>query len=154
NIKRRRTREQEIAGLIRAIEELGTEASALVDPVAKQQGNQPVGRCATAIANAVRDAVSRESALVRGELAGIRDEIDREDREARTRARVVLEKLLRAHDLPGATNELEVVWSGHMPKATMRQRTEFGVEAVLSLDAAASPLLGSELRVERIDPTV
>src|SRR5262245_4903090 len=105
NIKRRRTREQAIAGLIRAVEELGSEASAVVDPVAKEQANKPVGRCAAAIASAVRDAVSRESALVRGELAEIRDEIDREDQEARTRARVVLEKLLRAHDLPGATKE-------------------------------------------------
>ena len=150
NAERRTTRASEFAGMIRAVEELGKDAAALVEPIAKEQPKTPAGRCAAAIAKAIKDAVGTESSHAKSSLAAARDEIDRDDIQVRARARTVLDKLLRAHDLPEATRELEAVWTASGVKATMRQKTGFGVEAVLSLEASGNAVLVSDLRVERI----
>ena len=154
NVERRRDQEQETAGMIRAVEELGKEAAMVVEPVAKQQSRAPVGRCAAAIANAIREAVARESAQAKSALAATREEVDQDDHKARLRAQGMLEKLVRGHDLPGAEKQYEIVWAGVTPKATLRQKTAFGLEAVVVMDVPAGSLLASDLRVERIDTTV
>jgi hypothetical protein len=150
NVDKRNARASEWAGLIRAVEELGNEAAALVEPIAQEQAKTPAGRCASAIAKAVKDAVEAETAQAKASLAAARDEVDRDDQQVRARARANLEKLVRSHDLPGAEKELEAQWSGSAVKAKMRQRTGFGVEAVIALETSSSSLLSSDLRVERI----
>ncbi|TMQ03250.1 MAG: hypothetical protein E6J90_08755 [Deltaproteobacteria bacterium] len=149
-VEDRRTRELETAAVIAAVDDLGRRASQLVGPVASEQASAPVGRCAAAIAAAIREAVERESQQARAALAAECDEMDRQDQRQRERARTVLEKLLRAHDLPGAHKELEVAWTAAGVKATMRERTSFGVEAVVALDIPASSIFGIDLRVDRI----
>jgi len=150
----RRTRERETASVVASIDELGQRAAQLVEPVAGAQGSTPVGRCAAAIAAAIRDAVDKESALAGAALATDCDELDRQDQRQRGRAKDVLEKLLRTHDLPGADKVLEVAWTASGVKATLSQRTAFGVEAVLSLDVPASSIFVIDLRVDRIAENV
>lgn len=149
-IEHRRTREIEADALIAAVDEFGERAGRLVGPVAQEQTGTPVGRCAASIASSIRDAVQWESSQVRAALAAGRNELDREDQRLQARARDALEKLLRTHDLPGAAKELDVVWTATGVKATMCQRTSFGVEATLALDVPASSVLGLDLRVDRI----
>jgi len=149
-IEHRRTREIEADALIAAVDEFGERAARLVGPVAKDQTGTPVGRCAASIASSIRDAVKWESTQVRTALAASRDELDREDQRLQGRARDALDKLLRTHDLPGAAKELEVTWTATGVKATMRQRTSFGVEATLALDVPVTSVLGLDLRVDRI----
>lgn len=149
-VERRRTRQLDADALIAAVDEFGKHATQLVGPVAKDQTGTPVGRCAATIATAIREAVEREASQVRGALATERDEMDREDQRLQTRAKDALERMLRTHDLPGADKELRVVWTGSGMKATMRQRTSFGIEAVLALDIPASSVLAPDLRVDRI----
>lgn len=153
-VEDRRSRELETASVIAAVTDLGTRVSQLVIPVATDQASAPVGRCAAAIAAAIREAVDKESAQARAALAAECDEMDRQDQRQRARAKAVLEKLLRTHDLPGAEKELDVTWAAASIKATMRQRTGFGVEAVLSLDIPSSSLLGLDLRVDRVAENV
>jgi len=153
-VEDRRSRELETASVIAAVGDLGTRVSQLVAPVAADQPATAVGRCATQIATAIRDAVDKESAQARATLATECDEMDRQDQRQRARAKAVLEKLLKTHDLPGAEKELEVAWTTAGVKATMRQRTGFGVEAVLSLDIPASSTLALDLRVDRIAENV
>ena len=149
-VEGRRSRELETASVVAAVEELGKRVSQLVGPTGDPPAATPVGRCAAAITAAIRDAVDRESTQARAALAVECEEMDRQDQRQRVRAKDVLEKLLRAHDLPGADRALEVAWSTSGVKATMRQRTGFGVEAVVALDVPASSMFGLDLRVERI----
>jgi hypothetical protein len=153
-VEGRRTRELETASVVAAIEELGRRASQLVGPTASDQPSTPVGRCAAAIATAIHEATEKESVQARAALAVECEEMDRQDQRQRGRAKNVLEKLLRTHDLPGANKAIEVVWTASGVKATMRQRTGFGVEAVLSLDIPAGSVLGIDLRVDKIAGTV
>jgi hypothetical protein len=150
NVEKRTTRASESAGMIRAVEELGKDAAALVDPVAKEQPKTPAGKCAAAIGKAIKDAVDAETKQAKTSLETMRAEIDREDEQVRTRARGVLEKLLRAHDLPNVDKELEAQWATGAVKAKMRQRAQIGVEAVLALEAQGSTVLAADLRVDRI----
>jgi hypothetical protein len=150
NATRRDARANESAGLIRAVEELGKDAAALVEPVAKEQPKAPVGRCAAAIAKAIKEAVAAEITQAKAEASTATDQIAGEDSQVRVKARAALEKLLKAHDLPGAEQELEATWGGGTVKATLRQRAKFGVEAVIALEVAGSALLVPDLRVDRI----
>src|SRR4051812_41613482 len=109
-VEDRRTRELETASVVAAVDELGKRVSQLVAPVTKDQAATPVGRCAMAIATAIREAVDKESGQARAALAAECDEMDRQDQRQRGRAKDVLEKLLRIHDLPGADKELEITW--------------------------------------------
>jgi hypothetical protein len=143
---RKRVRELESNKVIASVEELGARATELVGPVAKEQTATPVGRCAASIVAAIKDAVDRETSQLKSALASERAAMDEKDQRLQSRAMEVLEKLLRAHDLPGAEFELEV--SG--AKATMRQRTGFGLQAVVSLDVPSSSMLAGDLRVDRI----
>lgn len=154
NAERRQTRASESAGMIRAVEELGKDAEAVVDPIMKEQPKTPAGRCAAAIAKAIKEAVDAETSQAKSALGSSTGEIDREDQEVRTRASAVLEKLLRAHDLPNAEKELEAAWATGGVKARMRQRSSFGVEATLVLDASGSAVLAADLRVDRIAENV
>jgi hypothetical protein len=147
---RKRTREREMEAELAAVAELGKRAADLVAPVAKQQADSAVGRCASAIATAIREAVERESTAVRTKLAAQRDELDKDGQGINARANEAIEKLLRTHDLPGAEKVLEVTWASTGVKATMRQRTGFGVEAVLALDVPPSSLFTPDLRVDRV----
>src|SRR5262249_15354113 len=52
-------------------------------------------------------------------------------------------------DLPGGESELDIT-CGTSLEATLRQHTEFGVVAVLSLDVPASSIFASDLRVDRV----
>lgn len=149
-IERRRIRQLEADALVAAVEDFGRRATLVVAPVAKDQTATPVGRCAASIATAIREAVDREGSQVRGALAAERDELDREDQRLQGRAKDAVEKLLRTHDLPGADKEIRVLWTAGGVKATMRQRTSFGVEAVLGLDIPSSSVLAPDLRVDRI----
>jgi hypothetical protein len=153
-VEDRRTRERETAATIAAVEELGKRASQLVGPVAKDQAGMPVGRCAAAIATAIREAVDRESMQVRAALAAECDEMDKQDQRQRERAKEVLEKLLRSHDLPGAEKLFEVAWTTGAVKATLHERTAFGAEALLALEIPASSMFGLDLRVDRIAENV
>src|SRR5882672_2498715 len=141
-VEDRRTRELETASVVAAVEDLGKRATQVVGPMTSDQPSTPVGRCAAAIAAAIQGAVEREAAQARAALAAECEEMDRQDQRQRGRAKTVLEKLLRTHDLPGADKTLEVVWTASGVKATMRQRTGFGVEAVVSLEIPASSVLG------------
>ncbi|HEX3761968.1 MAG TPA: hypothetical protein VHW23_24880 [Kofleriaceae bacterium] len=149
-VEDRRARELETVTVVAAVEDLGKRASQVVGPVVGDQPTTAVGRCAAAIATAIREAVEREAVQSRATLAAECDEMDRQDQRQRGRARTVLEKLLRTHDLPGAEKSLEVAWTASGVKATMRQRTGFGVEAVLSLEIPVGSVLGIDLRVEKI----
>lgn len=149
NRAKRDGHEAETAGLIRAIEELGNEAQGLVEPVAKEQPKTPAGRAAASIAAAAREAVARETATAKTALAATRAEVDKDDEQVLARARGVLEKLLKAHDLPGAEKTLEATWANGPAKVTMRQKTGYGVEALVVLEATGG-LFGADLRVERI----
>jgi len=147
-VARKRTREHDAARVIAQLEELGKRASESVVTSAKD--TTPVGRCASSIAAAIKEAVERETSKVERELESERTEMDADDHKLRGRARDILDKLLRTHDLPGADTELEVAWTGAAVKATMRQRTSFGVEAVLALDIPASSMIAVDLRVDRV----
>jgi hypothetical protein len=150
NLERRDARANETAGLLRAVEELGAEATAVVEPVAKEQPNTPAGRCAAAIARAIKEAVETETAQAKNTTATAAEEVARDDQQARGKAKAVLEKLMRAHDLPEAEKELEASWSGGALKATMRQRTKLGLEATITLEPQGSALLAGDLRVDRV----
>ena len=149
-VEDRRTRELETAAVVAAVEELGKRAAQVVGPPASDAATTPVGRCAAAIGTAIRQAVDKESLQARAALAAECEEMDRQDQRQRERARNVLEKLLRTHDLPGADKTLEVVWSATGVRATLRERTGFAVEAVLLLDIPASSVLGIDLRVDKL----
>ena len=149
-VEDRRNRELETASVVAAVEDLGKRATQAVGPVASDQPSTPVGRCAAAITAAIHGAVEREAAQARAALAAECEEMDRQDQRQRGRAKGVLEKLLRTHDLPGAHKTLEVVWTAASVKATMRQRTGFGVEAVVSLEIPTSSVLVIDLRVDKI----
>lgn len=153
-VENRHTRELETATMITAVEELGKRVSQLVGPMASERASTPIGRCAAEIATAIREAVDRESTQVRAALAVECDEMDKQDQRQRERAKDVLERLLRTHDLPGADKEFEVSWTATGVRATMRQRTGFGIEAVLLLDIPASSIFGIDLRVDRIAENV
>jgi hypothetical protein len=149
-VEDRRARELETSSVVAAVEDLGKRATQVVSPVASDQPTTAVGRCAASITAAIHDAVEREAVQARAALAAECEEMDRQDQRQRGRARTVLEKLLRTHDLPGADKALEVAWIASGVKATMRQRTGFGVEAVLSLEIPTNSVLGIDLRVEKI----
>lgn len=149
-VEDRRARELETAAVVAAVEDLGRRAAQVVGPPASDQASTPVGRCAAAIAAAIREAVDKESMQARAALAAECEEMDRQDQRQRGRARNVLEKLLRAHDLPGAEKTLEVVWSASGTRATLRERTGFGVEAVILLEIPPSSVLGIDLRVDKL----
>ncbi len=153
-VERWRTRQTETDALIAAVDEFGKRATQLVGPVAQEQAGTPVGSCAASVAAAIKEAVEREASRLHGILAGERDEMDREDQRIRGRAKDALEKLLRTHDLPDAEKELEVVWTGSSVKALMRERTSFGVEALLALDIPSSSVLVPDLRVDRVSDGV
>jgi len=148
-VDRMRAREADAAQQVVAVEDLGRRLTTLVTPVAKDQPTAPVGRCASSIATSIRDAVEREAAAVKSALASDRADIESDDDRQRARAKEVLEKLLRGHDLPGAESELDIS-CGTSIDATLRQRTSFGVDAVLALDVPASSVFASDLRVDRI----
>jgi hypothetical protein len=149
-VEDRRMRELETAAVVAAVVELGRRAAQVVGPPGSDQASTPVGRCAAAIATAIREAVDRESLQARAALAAECEEMDRQDERQRGRARNVLEKLLRVHDLPGADKSLEVVWSATGTRATLCQRTSFAVEAVLLLDIPVGSVLGVDLRVDKL----
>ena len=149
-VEDRRTRELETAAVVASVEELGRRAAQVVGPPAGDPASTPVGRCAAAIAAAIREAVDKESQQARAALAAECEEMDRQDERQLGRARNVLEKLLRTHDLPGADKTLEVVWSATGARATLCERTGFAVEAVLLLDIPASSVLGLDLRVDKL----
>ena len=149
-VEDRRTRELETAAVVAAVVELGRRAAQVVGTPGSDQASTPVGRCAAAIATAIREAVDKESLQARAALAAECEEMDRQDDRQRGRARNVLEKLLRIHDLPGADKTLEVVWSATGARATLCERTGFAVEAVLLLDIPASSVLVTDLRVDRL----
>jgi hypothetical protein len=149
-VERRRILDKETLAAIGAVDDLGKRAAELVVPIAKDQAATPVGRCAASIAAAIREAVERESTLARTKLAGEREEISKVDQKVYGRAKDVLEKLLRTHDLPNAQKELDVTWTNTAVKATMRQKASFGVEAVLALEIPATSLFVPDLRVDRI----
>jgi hypothetical protein len=153
-VENRHSRELETATMITAVEELGKRVSQLVGPMASERASTPIGRCAAAIAAAIREAVDRESTQVRAALAVECDEMDKQDQRQRERAKDVLDRLLRTHDLPGADKEFEVSWTATGVRATMRQRTGFGIEAVLLLDIPANSIFGIDLRVDRIAENV
>jgi hypothetical protein len=152
--ERKRVRERETETELAAVVELGRRSTDLVNPVARDQKDTAVGRCAAAITTAIRDAVERESAAVRAKLAGAREELDKDGQGINARATEALEKLLRTHDLPGAEKELEVAWTNAGIKGTMTQRTGFGVEAVLALDIPPGTLFTPDLRVDHVAPGI
>lgn len=148
--ERKRTREREMETELAAVAELGKRAAEVVNPVAKDQKDTGAGRCAAAIATAIREAVERESTAARAKLAGQRDELDKDGQSVNARANEALEKLLHTHDLPGAEKELDVEWTSAGPKASMRQLTSFGVEAVLALEIPPGSLFAPDLRVDHV----
>jgi hypothetical protein len=147
---RKRAREREMETELAAVADLGKRAAELVAPIAKDQKDAAVGRCAAAIATAIREAVERESAAVRAKLATQREELDKDGQGVNTRANEALQKLLRTHDLPGAEKELEVKWTSAGVKASMRQLTGFGVEAVLALEIPPGSVFSPDLRVDHV----
>jgi hypothetical protein len=150
-LERRRERERDAAALVGEIEELGRSAGQLSQRVAKEQADAPLGRAAAAIAAAASQAVERESAHVRSSLAADIAQLDARDGQLRQRSQEVLDKLLRAHDLPDATKVFEVAISGAGARATMRQATKLGLEASIGLEIpASSPFATPDLRVDRI----
>ena len=153
-VERWRIRQAETEALVAAVVEFGKRATQLVGPVAQELAGTPVGRCAASVAAAIKETVERESSRVHGLLAGERDEMDKEDQRVRARAKDALEKLLRTHDLPGADKEFEIAWTGSSVKASMQERTSFGVEALLALDIPSGSVLGPDLRVDRVSDGV
>jgi hypothetical protein len=150
--ERKRTRERETEATLAAIAEFGRRAADFVGPVAQQQAGTAVGRTAAAIAAAIRDAVDRESNDGKSKLGAERTELTTEAGNINKRAKEALGKLLKAHDLPAADRQLEVMWNAHGGvKATMRQRTSFGIDAVMALEIPqASFLFTPDLRVDRV----
>ena len=147
---RRKAREQDATAQAQAIEELGKRAQALFGPIAKENADSPLGRCASAIASATREKVAHEAAQIRNALGGELEVIEKDNQRLRTRTLASLEKLLKTHDLPDANKSYEVLWTANGVKAQMRQRTSFGVEAVLTLEVPATSLFTMDLRVDRI----
>jgi hypothetical protein len=152
--ERKRARERDTEAELAAVVELGRRATDLVNPVARDQKDAAVGRCAAAITTAIREAVERESTAVRTKLAEQREGLTKDGSGVGTRAREALEKLLRTHDLPTAVTELEVVWTTSGATATMTQRTGFGVEAVVALDIPPGSLFTPDLRVDQVAPGI
>lgn len=147
---RRKAREQDAHAQAQAIEDLGKRAQALFGPIAKDNADSPLGRCASAIASATREKIAHEAAQIRSALAGELEVIEKDSQRLRTKTLASLEKLLKTHDLPDASKSYEVLWTANGVKAQMRQRTSFGVEAVLALDVPASSLFTTNLHVERV----
>jgi hypothetical protein len=149
-VDKRRERENDRAEAIKAIKELGLRAAEAVAPTAMGQANTPAGRCASVIAAAVKEAVDRETAATRAGLASDLEELDKADKRVRSKNRDVLEKLLRAHDLPTVEKTYEVVWTGNAVRATMQERATFGVAATLALEVPSMTLFVQDLRVDRV----
>jgi hypothetical protein len=152
--ERRRVRDGETDAELSAVIELGRRATDLVNPIARDHKDVAVGRCAAAITTAIREAVERESTHVRGKLAEQRSALDKESQGVGTRAREAIEKLLRTHDLPTAETELDVVCTTSGCSATLKQRTRFGVEAVVALDIPPTSVFTADLRAEQLAPGV
>jgi hypothetical protein len=148
--ERRKAREKDAHAQVQAIEELGKRAQALFGPLAKEHAEAPVGRAAAAIATAAREKIGLEASQIRSTLGVEIDAIEKDNQRLRTKSLGSLEKLLKAHDLPDATKAYEVLWTANGVKAQMRQRTQFGVEAVLTLDVPAASLFTMDLRVDRL----
>lgn len=148
--ERRKAREKDASGQAQAVEELGKRAQALFGPIAKEHANAPVGRCAAAIAAATREKIGLEASQIRSALGAEVDAIEKDNQRLRTKTLASLEKLLKTHDLPDAGKAYEVLWTANGVKAQMRQRTSFGVEAVLTLDVPTSSLFTMDLRVDRL----
>ncbi|HEY5924209.1 MAG TPA: hypothetical protein VIV11_21175 [Kofleriaceae bacterium] len=154
--ERKRTQERESETALAAIADFGKRAAEFVAPVADDKAGTPVGRCAAAVAAAIRDAVEEESTITKAKLTAEREEQTKQGQTVHKKAREAFEKLLRAHDLPSAEKEIDVTWNAQGGvKATMRQRTSFGVDAVLALDLPAGSLLYTpDLRVDRVSEGV
>jgi hypothetical protein len=150
--ERKRTREREWEATLAAVADFGKRAAEFVNPVAQQQAGTAVGRTAAGIADAIRVAVDRESSDGKAKLAAERNELSSQAGEVNKRAKEAVGKLLKSHDLPNAEREIEVMWNAQGGvKASMRQRTNFGVDAVLAIEIPqASFLFTPDLRVDRV----
>jgi len=148
--ERKRGCERDAATVIAALGELGRRTLDVSEPVAREHKDNAIGRCATAIATATREAIEREATQIRTSLAADLAEIDKLDQRQRARNTEVLDKLLRGHELPLAEKTWEVVFSASAVKAAFRQRTSFGVEAILGLEIPPASVLQPDLRVDKL----
>jgi hypothetical protein len=144
--ERRKTRERETEVQLVAVAELGNRVAEFV---AAQPQTGAVARVAAAITKAIDDAVELETSQSRAKLVGELEEIAREGQTVHARTKAALDTLLRTHDLPAAEKELHVE-IGTGVKASLRERTTFGVDIVMALDVTAGSLLVPDLRVERV----
>ncbi|HTJ46784.1 MAG TPA: hypothetical protein VL463_31995 [Kofleriaceae bacterium] len=145
---KRGVREHEAGNASRSVEDFGRSASSLTEPLVK--GDAPLNRCAASIAQATADAVKREVGRVKAQLQQELEQIDGETRALHDRSLQALAKLLAAHDLPGAVEQIAIRWAGSGFTARLTQRAKLGLEATLALDIPAGSMFAHELRVEKV----
>lgn len=148
--ERRRSCERDAAAVIAALGEIGRRTLDLVEPVAEEHSDNAIGRCATSIATSAREAVEREAQQIRSALEA--DLADAEDVPSRLRAKnaEVIDKLLRAHDLPLAEKIYEIVFAPGSVTASIRQHTTFGVDASVAIEIPSASVLQPDLRVDKL----
>ncbi|MBA3457309.1 MAG: hypothetical protein H0T42_29780, partial [Deltaproteobacteria bacterium] len=150
SIDRKKSCERDAAIVVGALGELGRRTLEMIKPVAKEHSDNAIGRCATAIAAAAREAVDREAQQIRTALAVDLAEIDKVPLQLRAKNADVLDKLLRSHDLPLSEKTHEVVFATGSVHAAMRQRTMFGVDSMVAIEIPPSSLLQPDLRVDKL----
>ncbi len=147
---RKKSCERDASVVVGALGELGRRTLDLSEPVAKEHKDNPIGRCAQAIIAATREAVEREAALIKTKLTADLVEIEKVDQRLRVKNADVLDKLLKAHDLPLAEKIYEVTFASGSVKAATRQRTTFGVDAIIGLEIPSASVLKPDLHVDKI----
>jgi len=147
---RKRSCERDAATVIAALGELGRRTLDVSEPVAREHKDNAIGRCASAIVASTREVVEREATLIRSSLATDLAEIEKVEQRLRSKNTEVLDKLLRGHDLPLAEKSHEVVFTAGAVKAATRQRTTFGVDALVGLEIPSASVLQPDLRVDKL----
>lgn len=146
----RRTCERDAMVVVAALAELGRRARELIEPIAKEHTDNAIGRCATAIGVAAREAVDREAQAIRTALAADLADIEKVPSRLRAKNADVVDKLLRNHDLPLAEKIHEVVFAADAVKAAIRQRATFGVDAYVAIEIPSASVLQPDLRVDKL----
>ena len=108
--ERKKSCDRDAMVVVGALGELGRRTLEMITPVAKEHTDNAIGRCASAIALAAREAVEREAQQIRNALAADLAEIEKVPAQLRAKNADILDKLLRTHDLPLAEKIHEVMF--------------------------------------------
>jgi hypothetical protein len=148
--ERRRERQLAADADIARLRGVGERLAETLGELTGGESDTPAGRCGVelgvSIAQTVRTHIDAVEAALGADLDRIADDLRREGQHCER----VIERLLSAHDLPGAEQRLDLS-VGADGRYDARLRTAaLGLEAQLELEIPADHLFAQPLRVDRV----